>query len=173
MTYEPKDSELEQARWITHAIEEGGVFRLDHGSYQVLHKSRRLVPKEKYVDEDLWEENHERTKAVFKGIGWEVPDAESIVVQAKREVLKCKWCEWYVPIKSEELEKESYLLNKHIEIVHPQEWSNLEGKEDLIEMPCLFCGKPVEVKETSYEARGIFNVFCPGGNCEDLYAISQ
>lgn len=37
-------------------------------------------------------------------------------------------------------------------------------------MPCLNCGKPVEVAKEGYEAQGVFNVFCPGGECEDTYA---
>jgi endogenous inhibitor of DNA gyrase (YacG/DUF329 family) len=44
--------------------------------------------------------------------------------------------------------------------------------EDTINMPCLNCGKPVEVDIDSYEANGVFNVFC-SGDCEDRYAWKQ
>lgn len=37
-------------------------------------------------------------------------------------------------------------------------------------MPCLGCGKDVEVKRGGYEESGVFNVFCQGGECEDRYA---
>ena len=42
--------------------------------------------------------------------------------------------------------------------------------EKTIKMACLGCGKILRIKNDSYEARGIFNVFCPGGECEDRYA---
>lgn len=44
-----------------------------------------------------------------------------------------------------------------------------ETIEEKIEMPCLCCGKILEFSLDSYEAQGIFNVFCDG-ECEDKYA---
>ena len=41
---------------------------------------------------------------------------------------------------------------------------------ETITLPCLCCGKEWEYLVDSSEARGIFNVFCPGGECEDKYA---
>jgi hypothetical protein len=38
-----------------------------------------------------------------------------------------------------------------------------------IQMNCLQCGNPVLVEEDSYEAKGVFNVFCNGEH-EDEYA---
>ena len=38
---------------------------------------------------------------------------------------------------------------------------------------CLYCHKPHVFALTSNEARGVFNVFCPGGQCEDRYAAGQ
>jgi len=40
----------------------------------------------------------------------------------------------------------------------------------LIDLPCLFCGKVHRVPMDSNEATGVFNVFCPNGECEDRYA---
>ena len=42
-----------------------------------------------------------------------------------------------------------------------------------ITLPCLECGKEYEFDESSNEAQGVFNVFCPGGECEDKYAFKQ
>ena len=42
--------------------------------------------------------------------------------------------------------------------------------QSAIQMPCLECKKPVWVKADGYEVQGVFNVFCRGGDCEDLYA---
>lgn len=40
-------------------------------------------------------------------------------------------------------------------------------------MPCLCCGRNWLVRNESNEAQGIFNVFCPDGECEDRYAARQ
>jgi hypothetical protein len=42
--------------------------------------------------------------------------------------------------------------------------------ESTVELPCLNCGKLHNFHYKSYEASGIFNVFC-NNNCEDLYAF--
>ncbi len=44
-------------------------------------------------------------------------------------------------------------------------------EKEIIEMPCLECGK-MKIA-TKLEAEGVFNVFCPGGDCEDKYAWKQ
>lgn len=44
---------------------------------------------------------------------------------------------------------------------------------DTIELPCLECGAKYTFKLDSNEATGVFNVFCPGGDCEDRYAAKQ
>ena len=41
---------------------------------------------------------------------------------------------------------------------------------EMIEMKCLGCGKMLKLQTDSNEAAGIFNVFCPGGECEDRYS---
>ena len=46
-------------------------------------------------------------------------------------------------------------------------------KEEKIKLPCLECGKILEFSIESNEAKGIFNVFCTGGECEDKYAWKQ
>lgn len=38
-----------------------------------------------------------------------------------------------------------------------------------IRLACLCCGKLHEFDPRSYEAQGVFNVFCDG-KCEDTYA---
>lgn len=49
-----------------------------------------------------------------------------------------------------------------------------EAKQgELIKLPCLECGKLHTFKINSYEARGVFNVFCPDKDCEDRYAWKQ
>lgn len=40
-------------------------------------------------------------------------------------------------------------------------------------LPCLCCGAKHTFPLTSPEANGVFNVFCPGGECEDRYAARQ
>jgi len=47
------------------------------------------------------------------------------------------------------------------------------SQREMIELPCLNCGKKHKFKIGSYEARGIFNVFCKDTNCEDKYASKQ
>ena len=44
--------------------------------------------------------------------------------------------------------------------------------KSVVELPCLNCGAMHIFKATSYEARGVFNVFCSdnNGRCEDIYA---
>jgi hypothetical protein len=42
-----------------------------------------------------------------------------------------------------------------------------------VEMYCMNCNKPVMVEKGSSEHTGVFNVFCPGGDCEDEYAWKQ
>lgn len=41
---------------------------------------------------------------------------------------------------------------------------------ETVNLACLYCGRVWPFPLTSNEARGIFNVFCPGGECEDRYA---
>ena len=41
---------------------------------------------------------------------------------------------------------------------------------DLILLICLNCEAEHWVTEQSYEARGVFNMFCPNSDCEDQYA---
>lgn len=48
-----------------------------------------------------------------------------------------------------------------------------KNMKDKIKLPCLECGKEYEFAIDSNEAKGIFNVFCPGGECEDRYAFKQ
>lgn len=43
-------------------------------------------------------------------------------------------------------------------------------REDKIKIPCLFCGKKHFFASDSYEAKGVFNVFCSDKQCEDIYA---
>ena len=45
--------------------------------------------------------------------------------------------------------------------------------EENLKIPCLECGKLKEVKVDSYEAQGVFNVFCNNTDCEDKYAFKQ
>jgi hypothetical protein len=42
-----------------------------------------------------------------------------------------------------------------------------------IALPCLECGKPWRVPIDSNEANGVFNMFCPTGDCEDKYVWKQ
>ena len=42
-----------------------------------------------------------------------------------------------------------------------------------IKLPCLYCGTLVKFDITSSEANGIFNVFCPNKDCEDMYSITR
>lgn len=46
---------------------------------------------------------------------------------------------------------------------------------EFIYLPCLYCKKKIALTPESYEAQGIFNVFCPdnGGECEDRFAWAQ
>mgnify|MGYP007078876382 FL=1 len=38
-------------------------------------------------------------------------------------------------------------------------------------LPCMFCGKDVEVSERGLEMQGVFNTFCRGDtDCEDRFA---
>ena len=46
-------------------------------------------------------------------------------------------------------------------------------EKETIKLPCLECGKLKEVTLDSNEANGVFNVFCPNGDCEDKYAFKQ
>ena len=41
---------------------------------------------------------------------------------------------------------------------------------DLIMLTCLNCGAEHWVLEQSFEARGVFNMFCPNSDCYDQYA---
>lgn len=49
------------------------------------------------------------------------------------------------------------------------------SEQEIIEMPCLECGKPVKVRRGGHEESGVFNVFCPDKDkdCEDRYAWKQ
>lgn len=40
-------------------------------------------------------------------------------------------------------------------------------------MKCLNCGKDVVVEICSYEHTGVFNVFCKGGECEDIFSAKH
>lgn len=44
-----------------------------------------------------------------------------------------------------------------------------------VEMPCLYCSKPVTVEKGSPEHQGIFNVYCEDndGLCEDKHAFLE
>lgn len=42
--------------------------------------------------------------------------------------------------------------------------------EDTIGLPCLECGKILRFSIYSYEATGVFNVFCKDSDCEDKFA---
>lgn len=44
---------------------------------------------------------------------------------------------------------------------------------DLVYLYCINCHSPVGVRADGPEMYGIFNVFCPGGNCEDEYAWKE
>lgn len=43
----------------------------------------------------------------------------------------------------------------------------------VVSLPCVNCGAVHTFKEDSPEANDVFNVFCPGGDCEDEYAASN
>ena len=45
-----------------------------------------------------------------------------------------------------------------------------EERVETIQMACLNCGQMVVVSANGYEAQGVFNVFCHGKDCEDIYA---
>lgn len=47
-----------------------------------------------------------------------------------------------------------------------------EDDSDMVELPCLFCKKPLWWPSDSNEAWGVFNPFCPTGECEDRYAAT-
>ncbi|MBU2025409.1 MAG: hypothetical protein ABIC19_00720 [Patescibacteria group bacterium] len=47
------------------------------------------------------------------------------------------------------------------------------SSKNKIKLPCLYCSKKYDFDEDSNEAKGILNVFCPGGDCEDRYALNQ
>jgi len=53
--------------------------------------------------------------------------------------------------------------------MEPSIYDLVKDPEERLSLPCLCCGKSVFVKNDSYEAQGVFNVFCDG-DCEDLYA---
>ena len=42
-----------------------------------------------------------------------------------------------------------------------------------VKLPCLECGKAYRFEPSSNEAKGIFNVFCKSGECEDRYSFKQ
>jgi hypothetical protein len=60
-----------------------------------------------------------------------------------------------------------------IKCVNLPEGVVVAGHDHRIKMPCLECGKSVEVGVGSLEHKGVFNVFCTGGDCEDRYAFKQ
>lgn len=39
--------------------------------------------------------------------------------------------------------------------------------KNMVDLPCLNCGKIFKFEEHSFEAEGIFNVFCSDKDCED------
>ena len=48
----------------------------------------------------------------------------------------------------------------------------MQEDNEFIDLPCLYCSTLIRFKITSNEAKGIFNVFCPDKDCEDLYYIT-
>lgn len=44
------------------------------------------------------------------------------------------------------------------------------GEKCKVTLACLGCGIKREYELDSNEANGVFNPFCPGGDCEDRYA---
>lgn len=60
-------------------------------------------------------------------------------------------------------------LEYPIRYMLPEQADALQGVE-LVRMFCLHCGQGYSFTPDTEEARGVFNVFCPGGECEDLYA---
>lgn len=45
--------------------------------------------------------------------------------------------------------------------------------DNLLILTCLQCGKELQFDKNSSEAQGVFNVFCPDKDCEDIYAASH
>lgn len=43
-------------------------------------------------------------------------------------------------------------------------------RAERVMLPCKCCGRLHEFRLDSNEANGVFNVFCPNGECEDRYA---
>ena len=41
-----------------------------------------------------------------------------------------------------------------------------------VALACLYCGTPRDYALDSNEANGVFNPFCPNGECEDRYAAT-
>jgi len=65
------------------------------------------------------------------------------------------------------LDKEKYILNKKAVML----W--LDTTYNRIKLPCLYCGTLLYFDNASNEAQGIFNVFCPDKDCEDIYSITR
>ena len=47
-----------------------------------------------------------------------------------------------------------------------------ENSDESVTLHCLYCKKPHDFAPDSNEAQRVFNVFCPGGECEDRYAAT-
>lgn len=41
---------------------------------------------------------------------------------------------------------------------------------EIVIIPCLYCGKPLEYASDSLIAQGVFNSFCNDSDCEDLFS---
>ncbi len=71
------------------------------------------------------------------------------------------------------MNKEIKLRCYECEVDVPIESHNCSYTPMDVKLPCLECGKEYLFSEDSNQANGVFNVFCPGGECEDKYAFKQ
>ena len=67
---------------------------------------------------------------------------------------------------------------KEVPVLHPKksdaalaEIGPADG--EIVVLHCLYCNKPHRFAWDSSEASGVFNVFCPNGECEDRCAATQ
>lgn len=104
----------------------------------------------------VWHYHRNGAVKSFCGRAWAGPKT----VTGQAEKVTCKWCLRAMAASGVVL---SCLHPVHADVVR------VTGC-DIYEMACLGCERLWLVAAESHEGRGEFNVFCPGGECEDRYA---
>lgn len=78
---------------------------------------------------------------------------------------------WVCFNKSVDEFKQIFANTPTLALINYVRWE--KERQNITEMPCIECGKMVEVKINGLEMQGVFNVFCTGTDCEDKYAFKQ